>query len=92
METQTQQAKTFANKEFKSYYVVWKRTVGKYITNLYTGLNRTMQYGNPWVVHAKSMCCTCLNRTMQYGNFPECFQIFQRWWRFKSYYVVWKQI
>ena len=67
METQTQQAKTFANKEFKSYYVVWKLFwTLEYIAR--QRLNRTMQYGNSVEREEDERKKKSLNRTMQYGN------------------------
>ena len=32
--------------QFKSYYVVWKRSAPRFVTVILIGLNRTMQYGN----------------------------------------------
>ena len=32
--------------QFKSYYVVWKHNNKMYVLMIFSGLNRTMQYGN----------------------------------------------
>ena len=53
---------------FKSYYVVWKlmNTEGTIIEDI--SLNRTMQYGNPFLLMFLRLLYGRLNRTMQYGN------------------------
>ena len=54
--------------EFKSYYVVWKlhRCTGVHCEN--NSLNRTMQYGNIYLLAGYFLKNKRLNRTMQYGN------------------------
>ena len=57
-----------SQREFKSYYVVWKP---EFVTSKYsnfTGLNRTMQYGNKNDDIYCHFPAYSLNRTMQYGN------------------------
>ena len=54
-------------------------------------LNRTMQYGNDYVSTYEVTTANGLNRTMQYGNIDLMRAILLQQ-KFKSYYVVWKQI
>ena len=59
---------TMKNKQFKSYYVVWKRLEDIFFNLFDNGLNRTMQYGNEETDGLEQIICDGLNRTMQYGN------------------------
>ena len=54
--------------QFKSYYVVWKLKHPHALSHRSPGLNRTMQYGNLFLLLLFFPAQECLNRTMQYGN------------------------
>ena len=71
METAGNFITTMQYGKFKSYYVVWKHTPRQYPCELFTGLNRTMQYGNQFLHDIKAHYSIRLNRTMQYGNKTE---------------------
>ena len=75
---------------FKSYYVVWKLFFRHRFDDLQPGLNRTMQYGNALPSNSTTYTLPGLNRTMQYGNTYFGFHFATAFFRFKSYYVVWK--
>ena len=46
METMLPAGTGVGDKEFKSYYVVWKPIANNSFVTQYRSLNRTMQYGN----------------------------------------------
>ena len=46
METEKAVEDVEEEEQFKSYYVVWKPEVATTAPGTFTGLNRTMQYGN----------------------------------------------
>ena len=76
---------------FKSYYVVWKLFFMLLCLYYFYRLNRTMQYGNYSCSKTETQRFASLNRTMQYGN-SSLAEFFLCVKKFKSYYVVWKQI
>ena len=78
------------NHLFKSYYVVWKPILTRYLTTDLGGLNRTMQYGNV------SLCFEVFPPIWFKSYYVvwkliKCFIFSEKTQQFKSYYVVWKQ-
>ena len=50
METTLPGSNEADEKEFKSYYVVWKQKIHEYFKFGFNCLNRTMQYGNYFAI------------------------------------------
>ena len=67
-----------SQRQFKSYYVVWKRYLTSNLGAYQKCLNRTMQYGNTALKLLFFLCQYRLNRTMQYGNRTQLVRIYGR--------------
>ena len=89
METKKSNLSSVSIKQFKSYYVVWKRS--KYLFFKFTSKKFKSYYvvWKPSFLFFLFCAIRCLNRTMQYGNIrvSPTFLVLSS---FKSYYVVWK--
>ena len=90
METSFSLSVSDSRKQFKSYYVVWKRNTTKQGAISDTSLNRTMQYGNI-SVEPDDFCPFVL-----FKSYYVVWKLLSKLCNdspgatFKSYYVVWK--
>ena len=74
--------------QFKSYYVVWKRSSKLIHQSPYMRLNRTMQYGNKNIFSPN-------NNIISFKSYYVVWKLItgaveKKKKKFKSYYVVWK--